>query len=411
MAFWVTKMTQKIESSYYSAEIVDTQLPNIVDTRLDQWLAQVPTFSTTILREMASEEPREQHPDAFDAQGTLFAFERNLELFAHLTEQYPEESKAVLARASHSADVLARFAEGTNLTHPEKGLGLREAKALINWLCEIQPSQEEYVYQKFDLLRFSQDKQLENVRQRLLPHSLAAGLVSYILALQLNRAAGQQVIDPYHVLIQNLAHESQRMITHDVIVHDGSLLKVFLKALGHAEFAQDHGEAHPRILDIDTEDLTLAQLIQFVLWPGDAFTKASPKESAPFDTPDGIPQFRRAENGVSEVLNSLQNYNNEITPEEITEAQATGEYMKLLVKTFGHNIQTAIQYLIDLRMLSKIPTELEKHGVSLQSALDKVQPVWARVLTTFWQNKNLTKQQMAEIMNAELEAFIVANPA
>lgn len=394
-------MTQKTE--IYS-------LAERVDSRLNQWLKQFPIFAPTLITELAA---IEDNPDAFDAQGTLFdyAHVENEALFAHLTPRFPEQSKVVLARASHSADVLARLSENTNLAHPERGLGLREAQACIQWLCEIQPSQDTYVYQEPDLLRFSLDTQLANVRDRLLPHSLAAGLTSYLLAIRVNQVIGHEIIDPYYVLIQNLIHESQRMITHDVIIHDALLPKVLLKALGHMLFAQDHGENHPRILDVNQEELSIEQRIQFILWPGDAFTKASPSEADPFNTPDRVPRFRKANEGFSAVLNSLPNYNKAVTPEDVQTAKETGEYLQLLLKVFGHNIKSVIQYVIDLGMLTKIPAELENHGVSLQEALDAVEPVWGSVLTKFWGNTELSHAEMAEIMNKELEAFLIAHPA
>jgi hypothetical protein len=399
-------------------------LAETVDTRLDQWLKKFPVLAQPLLQEATLDfdvvpvtgniaETSQVHPDAFDARGRLFdpEYVENEALFGHLTPKFPEQSKIVLDRARHSADVLARLSEGTNLRTPENGLGLAEAQACINWLCEIQPSQDTYVYQAPDLLRFSLDVQLNNVKNRLLPHSLAAGLVSYHLALQMNRLAGHEVVNPYYVLIQNLIHESQRMITHDVIIHDALLPKVLLRALGHMDFAQDHGEHHPRILDVDAEELSLEQRIQFLLWPGDAFTKASPDEGNPFKTADGKPHFRRAEDGVSEVLNSLPNYNKTVTKEDVEAAKETGEYLQLLLKVFGHNIKSVIQYVIDLGMLSKIPAELEQHGVSLQAALDEVEPVWAKVLTIFWNNNNLSHEQMATVMNIELQEFLVGHPA
>lgn len=388
---------------------VEPALAEHIEAQLQRWLLEFPIFSQTVAREVA----RPAVPaDLFDLENP-----QNEAVFRHITPLYPEQAQRVLDRSEHSAIVLKATSEGTNLADPEQGLGIREALAVLEWLCSIQPSQEHYTYQDFDLTIFSLPEQLRNVRNRLLPHSLAAGLVSYHLACQVNEIMNYQVIDPYHVLIQNLMHESQRLVTHDIILHDDLLLKVLLAALGHTDFAQDHGKAHPRILDFEAEQLSREQLVQFILWMGDAFTKASPHEGKPFATADGKPHFRKADRGVAEVLGSLKNYNASLEGEP-----ASTDYWKILAQAFNSNPERMLQYFIDIQMLRTVPQELERLGVSLQKALDAVEPVWARVLEQFFddgssegaepatQKQPLTTEEMTVVMQRELLGFLQEHP-
>lgn len=336
----------------------------------------------------------------------------NIHLFGEVSEQYPAETAAVLERSRYSGLRLAYFAEGTNLKNPEAGLGIQEAKALLAWLVDIQPAVGVYVYQHFDLLKFPLDKQLEGVKNRLLPHSLAAGLVSYFLANEVNRALGRVVIDPFHVLMQNLIHESQRMVTHHLTLHDRLLPFVLLKGLGHTDFVQDHGTDHPRILDSRANKLTEEQLIQFLLWMGDAFTKASPSEADPFATHDGKPHFREALTGKEDVMASLGNYGT-VLEETLWMAQSSGEYIELVLQAFQNHREMkklSRQYTVDMEMLAKVPQMLEERGVSLQKALDAVEPFWADVLQKFFDNKTISKEEMYVELEQGLEKFLAAHP-
>ncbi len=299
-------------------------------------------------------------------------------LFGSLYAEHPESCERILQRADWAAERLRAQIQETALVDATKELTFSDAVKGFHWIINCIPQVPDasgacWKYEAFDTKRFTQDEQYAKIFSNFITHSWVAGMVGYTLATKLNEQNGRKLIDENQVLWDLFTHEAGRAITHNRKAHDKLLPYIFYKAGVLPKYWPVEGQIHPRVLPVSTHHelaLPQQQLQQIIEWVADMYCK-SDDENAPYDTPNGKPQLRKADSGLQYMLFSMLGYDS--VPENRLEQQ------KLWLSILSKN-GAALYYLLEQQLISEVPHWFDRMGVSIQETLDQWQPLWQSLL-------------------------------
>ena len=392
--------------------------PVRIAPQLENWLGtshspevshtDIPIWAQALMRAFASEpsaveqiaeQPILTQEDIFNPE-----LEEFQELFGSFWESDQESCRAILERARWTADQLIavmREFPGA-LVQGKEQYDAQDVQAAWVYLHRIVPQNGKYQYQKIDTKVMNNEQQQRNVDLRIRPHSLAAGLVPAALAELINKQLAEhttQRIDALKLLVTGILHDFGRFVTHNITIHDRLTELVFAYAGADKTLAVESvASVHPRILDLKAEQLSHAQLQVFLLWLGDALTKADP-EAEPFATYDNRPHLRTVANGAYHILTSLRN--NYKGDSSLGVGDAEDDYFVTLAQLVSHDFAKWQHYSADLELLEVLPAWLESMGINLQEVMLEVEPYWAEMLTSLVKDgklpDRLTQQPLVNV--------------